>query len=547
MSEGTHNIKIVGRATSPGIVEGRAFVYHERLAATPTPYEIAKDQVENEMGRVEKAMESVLGDLRTSTRRMEQRVDTKLAGVFKAHGAILKDPVLRREIRQEVEELVNAEHALSRVFRRWERKFGDMTDQTLRQRAEDVADLGRRLLREMAGVETTPLEKMPTGRILVARRLLPSDTVALPRRSVLGIVVEFGGPGSHAALLARGMGIPTVAQVPKVTEQIVDGDLLIVDGFAGEVIVRPDPSTRRRYREKVAGLQATMSEPHRRRHEPAKTSDGTSIRVLANVGGYEDVVAAAECGAEGVGLCRLEQLYLARKVPPTSEELLGELREIFAPLKGKPVTVRLLDLGGDKPVPFLKLPPEDNPLLGRRGVRLLLSYPDLITTQLRALLALSREQEVHILVPMVTLVEDIAQIRQRLIAVAKEMGQEQLPLLGAMIETPAAALTVPEIIRHADFLSIGTNDLTQYTMAAGREDPLVSDYFVQDHPAVLRLLGMVVEEAGGIPVEVCGELGGQLGAVATLLKLGIRALSVAPPLVPGIKQAVREVSLVGSG
>jgi len=543
MSKQPHNVRIVGRATSPGIIEGQAFVYRERLAAAPTPYEISKDQVDQEMARIEQAMESVLGDLKTSTRRMEKRVDAKLAAVFKAHGAILKDPTLRQEIRQEVEELVNAEHALSRVFRRWERKFRDMTDQTLSQRAEDVADLGQRLLRHMAGVQTTPLEKMPKGRILVARRLLPSDTVALPRRSVVGIVVEFGGPGSHAALLARGMGIPTVAQGPKVTEQIAEDDWLIVDGFAGEVIIRPDSPTRQRYRQKVADLQAAGSESQRRCHEPARTTDGTPIKVMANVGDREDAAAAANCGAEGVGLCRLEQLYLSRKVPPTSEELLAELRDIFAPLRGKPVTVRLLDLGGDKPVPFLKLPPEDNPLLGRRGVRLLLSYPDLITTQLRALLAFSREQEVHILVPMVTLVDDIAQIRQRLADVAREVGQEKLPLLGAMIETPAAALTVADIIRYADFLSIGTNDLTQYTMAAGREDPLVSDYFVQDHPAVLRLLRIIVEEAGGIPVEVCGELAGQLGAVPTLLKLGIRTLSVAPPLVPGVKQAVRDTSL----
>lgn len=547
MSEQPHNLKIVGRATSPGIVEGQAFVYHEKLAATPAPYEIEKHQVESEMGRIEQAMESVLGNLKISTRRMEKRVDAKLAAVFDAHRAILKDPALRQEIRAEVEgEMINAEHALSRVFRRWERKFRDMTEETQRQRAEDVVDLGRRLLREMSGVETTPLEKMPMGRILVARRLLPSDTVALPRRSVVGIVVEFGGPGSHAALLARGMGIPTVAQVAKLTEQIAEGDLLIVDGFAGEVIVRPDEPTRAHYRAKVATLQATMSEPARRCHEPARTRDGASIAVLANVGCREDAVAAAENGADGVGLCRLEQIYLSRKVPPTADELLAELREIFAPLKDKPVTIRLLDLGGDKPVPFLKLPREDDPQLGRRGVRLLLSYPDLITTQLRALLAFSREQRVHILVPMVTLAQDMVEIRQRLAAVAKEMGQEKLPLLGAMIETPAAALTVAEIIRHADFLSIGTNDLTQYTMAAGRENPLVSDYFVEDHPAVLRLLRIIVDEAGAIPVAVCGELGGQLDAVPKLLTLGIRALSVAPPLVPGVKQAVRETSLVHS-
>lgn len=537
------NLKLVGHATSPGSIEGQAFVYHERLGAIPAPYEIDQEQVDQEMARVEHAMESVLSDLKISTRRMEKRVDAKLAAVFKAHGAILRDPALRQEIRDEIGELINAEHALSRVFRRWERKFGDMTDKAFAQRAEDVADLGQRLLRHMAGVQTTPLEKMPKGRILVARRLLPSDTVALHGRSVIGIIVEFGGPGSHAALLARGMGIPTVTQVPNVTQQIADGDRLIVDGFAGQVIVRPDMHTRREYRQKITSLRATMAESEHRRHEPAKTRDGTLVTVLANVGSREDATAAAEFGADGVGLCRLEQVYLSRKVPPTSDELLTELREIFAPFKSKPVTVRLLDLGGDKPVPFLKLPPEDNPQLGCRGVRLLLNYPDLITTQLRALLALSREQEIHILVPMVTLTSDMAQIRQRLLDVAKEMGQPKLPPLGAMVETPAAALTVPDLIHHADFLSIGTNDLTQYTMAAGREDPLVGRYFVQDHCAIIRLLRMIVQDAGATPVEVCGELAGQPDAIAMLLKLGLRTVSVAPPLVPAIKQSVRGTSL----
>jgi phosphoenolpyruvate-protein kinase (PTS system EI component) len=224
-------------------------------------------------------------------------------------------------------------------------------------------------------------------------------------------------------------------------------------------------------------------------------------------------------------------------------ELLADLREMFAPLRGKPITVRLLDLGGDKPLPFLKLPPEDNPFLGRRGVRLLLRYPDLLDTQLQALWQLAREHDVRILVPMVTLAEEMAEVRMRFAAVAKEAGQNELPPLGAMIETPAAALSVAGIIAYADFLSIGTNDLTQYTMAAGRENPLVSEYFREDHPAVLRLVRIVVEEAGRVPVAVCGELARQVDAVPTLLKLGIRSLSVAPPLVPGVKEAVRQAAL----
>jgi phosphoenolpyruvate-protein kinase (PTS system EI component) len=260
-----------------------------------------------------------------------------------------------------------------------------MSEQTHQQHADDVADLRRRLLREMAGVKTTPLEKMPPGRVLVARRLLPSDTVALPRRSVVGIVVEFGGPGSHAALLAEALGIPTVAQVAKVTEKVADEDVLIVDGFRGEVLINPDASTQATYIEEIRSAQSRTIQVMESARQPAQTLDGTAVSVLANVGCREDVSAAADNGAEGVGLYRLEQFYLSRKTPPAAVELLAELRATFAPMKGKPITVRLLDLGGDKPLPFLKLPPEDNPFLGQRGVRLLLRYPDLLDAQLQAL------------------------------------------------------------------------------------------------------------------------------------------------------------------
>lgn len=544
MSEQQGAIKIAGRVLAPGLVIGSAFVYRERTAALAEPQDIERHQVAEELRRFDRATKTVREDLRVSASRIEADTDAKLAAIFQAHEAMLQDPSLQQEIRAVVEgELISATQASARVFRRWERKFREMAQPAQQQQAEDVADLGRRLLREMAGVKTTLLEKMPTGRVLVARRLLPSDTVALPRRAVAGIVLEFGGPGSHAALLAEALGIPTVAQIPKATETIADDDVLIVDGLRGEVIINPDAATQAGYTEEIQGAQVRSVEVKQLAQQPACTRDGTQIAVLANVGCREDVSAAVDDGADGVGLYRLEQFYLSRKTPPTAAELLAELREMFAPLRGKPITVRLLDLGGDKPLPFLKLPPEDNPFLGRRGVRLLLRYPDLLDTQLQALWQFSQEQDVRILVPMVTLAEEMAEVRSRLAAVAKDAGQDKLPPLGAMIETPSAALSVTDIIAHADFLSIGTNDLTQYTMAAGRENPLVSDYFREDHPAVLRLVRIVVEEAGHIPVAICGELARQVDVIPTLLKLGIRCLSVAPPLVPGVKEGVRQAAL----
>lgn len=543
MSEQEKNLRMRGRAISPGLAIGPAFVYREGMEALADSPDIEAHQVGEEQRRVEQAAEAVAEDLRVSARRIERDANAHLAAIFEVHEAMLQDPELRREINQLIqEEWVRAEHALARVFRRRETKFRQMAEPMYRQHADDVADLARRLLRQMAGVQATSLEKMPPGRVLVARRLLPSDTVALPHRAVLGIVTEVGGAGSHVALLAEAFGIPTVAQVSEAAQKISDNDLLIVEGDQGEVVINPDEATQASYLGENEIVQARLIQLVESARGPAQTRDGTPILVMANVSCREDTVMAAESGADGVGLYRLEQFYLSRRTPPTVQELLNELRETFAPFRGKPITVRLLDLGGDKPLPFLKLPRENNPFLGRRGVRFLLHYPDLLDTQLAALWQFSEEQEARLLVPMVTFAEDMARVRRRLIEVASG-SQRTLPLLGAMIETPAAALCVPELIAQADFFSIGTNDLTQYTMAAGREDPTVQEYFQEDHPAVLRLVRLVVEEAGPRPVSLCGELARQLDAIPILLQLGIRSLSVAPPLLPAVKDTVRKVRL----
>lgn len=537
------NLLLSGRAISSGIVAGPAFLFVKRLGALAGAGEIPESQIEGELLRLERAMATVREDLQLSARRMEANTTTELGAIFEAHAAMLQDSGLRDEIQTLVkDEWINAAHALSRVCRRWERRFRKMKEASQQRYADDIADLRQRLLRELAGVKTTALEKIPTGRVLVARRLLPSDTIALPRRAVSGIVLEFGGSGSHAALLAEALGIPTVAQIPNVMEKIADGDLLIVDGLRGEVIVNPDRTNQKRYATQMRRARTRSTEITEAAKQPVFTRDGVAVAVLANVGGRDDVTAAAADGADGVGLYRLEQFYLAHKTPPSATDLLAELRSVFEPMPGKPITVRLLDLGGDKPLPFLKLPPEDNPFLGQRGVRFLLRFPDLLDTQLQALCAFSRECDLRILVPMVTLPGEMAIVRSRLHAAAGA-SKQKLPPLGAMIETPAAALCVDELARHSDFFSVGTNDLTQYTLAAGRENPLVNDYFLDDHPAVLRLIRITLEEAGGLPVSVCGELARQPNAIPKLLALGIRALSVAPPLVPSVKQCVRELDL----
>jgi phosphotransferase system enzyme I (PtsI) len=262
---------------------------------------------------------------------------------------------------------------------------------------------------------------------------------------------------------------------------------------------------------------------------------------MANVGCREDVEHAVASGADGIGLYRTEHIYLSRQSPPSERTVLQRLREALSSMPDKPVVLRLLDAGGDKKMPFLNVEPEQNPFLGKRGIRLLLEHEDLLTIQLRAFLRISTDHDIRIMVPLVTVAEDMKRTRALLLAAAADLDNGKPPPLGAMLETPAAALCVRDIAQHAEFLSVGTNDLTQYTMVAGRENPLVSNYFIDDHPAVMRLLKMIADEADGCPVSICGELAGRPDALPALLDLGITTLSVAPPLIPEIKEHIRQL------
>lgn len=539
MSEQSQNVKFTGSSISVGLAAGPAFVYRDILHDLEM-YEIGAHEVEAEHARIQRANEKVLQELRLSAERVEAELDADLALIFRAHEAMLQDPVIVRDLRKELEdELINAEQVVKRVFRRWERKIRAASNEQNRQRGDDVADLSRRLLGALSGVRGHVLANMPQGSVLVATRLFPSDTVHLSRKSVAAVVVGFGGTASHAALLTRALGIPAVTQVPEACDQVAPGDMVLVDGFAGTVVVAPNAQTQASFQMRIDEQSVSLAAARQHCHEPVKTPDGLSVLVMANIGSREDALLAAENGADGVGLYRLEQFYLSRKVLPSEEELLTAMRRTLEPVAGATITVRLLDVGGDKNSPSLNFGRETNPFLGRRGVRLLLAYPELLNTQLRALLRLAQDHDVQILVPMVTVPEDMQRLKESLRIAAADAGANKVPPIGAMIETPAAALCVADIVKHADFLSIGTNDLTQYTMAAGREDPLVSDYFQDDHPVVLRLLRLITEAAGDTPVALCGELAGRSDAMPVLLGLGVRCLSVAPPLVPIVKEAAR--------
>ena len=538
-------LSLRGIRISPGLASGTVWVAGDILDFSPETHRIEPHQVDAEMERVRRAILQVEAELEESARRVSEQIDSSLAGIFRAHQLMLESLLSSNEFEMEMREsLTSAAEAVKSVFRKWEAKFAAIQDETLRQRADDILDLARRVLRQLEGADAFGLAAMPVGSVLVTQRLLPSDVVALSPRDVKAIVVESLGQGSHAGLLTREKGIPTLAGLPGLLSQIRSGDEALVDGFREALIISPDPERRSDFDRRLEAYRASLFTCKGACRKPAITRDDQRISVEANLAVHASGETVIDNGADGVGLLRIEELYFARELP-SEEELFSELQHLVAPLREKPVTIRLLDIGGDKAIPSLRLPIESNPLLGRRGVRLLLDYPQLARTQLKTLLRLSQAQDIRILVPMVTIERDMQQMRELLVAVAHEMGIQNIPPLGAMIETPAAALTVGQIARHADFLSVGTNDLTQYTLVAGRDNATVSGYYEDTHPSMLRLLGIIIAEASGKPVTICGEMAGREEVIPTLLQIGFRPLGVSPPLIPRIKQLIRSMDSKG--
>jgi phosphoenolpyruvate-protein phosphotransferase len=483
--------------------------------------------------------------LAVDARQIEDKLGKQTADIFRAQEMILLDSYVIKEMKSVLEKkMLNAEQVVRVVFRVLARRFRDLDNEILRERGDDIDDLSRRLLLSLAGIQAHSLENLPANTVLVARRLLPSDTVFLSRSSTVGVLAEFAGPAAHAALIARELGIPCVGGIFNLLETVNTGDVVQIDGAAGTAVINPDRQTIKIY-------QDAFEVVCQRRHSIAFANttgetisrDGVKISIMSNVRSREDVERAMENGADGIGLFRTEPFFLASKHLPSAEEFTKFLLASLEPARGKHIDVRLLDIGADKNPIYLHLRPEPDPFLGRRGVRILHEYPDLLEAQLRAVLEVSQEIGIGVLIPMVTMERDVVHIVSRLHKFAAEMGIRELPRIGAMIETPAAALSIANLKKYVDFFSIGSNDLTQYTMAAGRENPLVTEYFVDDHPAVLRLIEMVVEDAEDTPVSICGELAGRTEAIQKVLATGIRSISVAAALIPELKQAIQKLNI----
>lgn len=528
-----------GIAAAPGIAIGPLFVHQaEQIEVDESGFAGA----ETEGTRLTQAREEAHGELEALQAEMATRAPEE-AAIFEVHSELLDDPDLLESVQARIASGENAAVAWQGAIKARADAVAALKDPLLAERAADLRDVGQRVLRLLVGAgETRSLPQEPA--VIVAQDLSPSDTARLSGMNVLGFCTAAGGPTAHAAIIARALRLPAVVSAGPAVLSLQPGTTVILDGNAGSVTVDPDERALAEAREAQRQWQAAQETARAAAGEPAVTADGTRIEVVANIGGAEDARAAAASGAEGVGLLRTEFLFLGRTEPPSEGEQEAVYREIVVALGGQPVIVRTLDIGGDKPLPYIDVPEEANPFLGERGIRLCLARPSLLRQQVRAILRAAADGPVRIMFPMVA---DLNEWRQARAIVEEEraaVGTGAVEL-GIMIEIPAAALLADHFAREVDFFSIGTNDLTQYTLAMDRMHPTLAAQSDGLHPAVLRLIERTASaaHAEGKWVGVCGELAADPQAVPILVGLGVDELSVTVPAVAGVKAQIRTLKM----
>ncbi len=541
---------------SPGIAVGRAAVWIGRPDSTPRR-DLDSVEVPVELERLRLAVESGIREIGEMAAQVEVRLGKEYAAIFQAHALFLRDPSFLGPIEKKIRtEKVNAEWAVEVVAENLASRLRDLPDKDLALRASDLDDVAS-ILKRSLGEGGAAIERLTTLTgdpcVLVADELTPSDAVRIPRDKVVAFVTERGGKTSHAAILARSFGLPAVVAVPKLLASIGDGDRLIVDGREGVVWREPSEDVLSLFRERQ-GREATreISLKERSLSGLARTRDGEDVAIRANIELAREVTDVFEYGADGVGLFRSEFLYLSSEGVEFPDEATQAAiyRQVVSTLAPRPVVIRTYDLGGKKGARHLS-GAEENPVLGLRGVRLCFSHPEMFRTQLRALLSVASAGDLRILVPMVAGVEEVRRVRSFVEEAREELVERGIEVpdsvpIGAMIEVPSAAITADLIAPEVDFLSLGTNDLIQYTLAADRANEAVSDIFRPHHPAILRLVAKVQEAAvaAGKPLAVCGEMAADPALFLLLLGLGIREFSMGPRSVPLLKDVARCASAV---
>jgi len=544
-------IIIKGVPASSGIAIGRAYV-HEDDDLVVEKRAMAKTKLKDEVKRFRDALRMTNSDLDATEEKVLSMLGRQHAKLIEAHRLILKDPLITQEVPSRImREEINAEYALSQTLEQANKNFEKIDDEFFRERRHDLFDVGKRLIRHLVKNTRKSLADIKEPVILVAHNLYPSDTIHLRESEVLGFCTDIGGRTSHTALLAQSMEIPAVVGLSDVTRQIKNGDVVIIDGDRGLVVINPGTDALDKYQKLKRKEKQDEKNFERVRDLPSVTRDGRKVSVMLNLDPREDVKPHVQLKPDGVGLIRTESIYMNRAVTPSEDEHFEIYKGLAAAFDGKSVTIRLADIGGDKlaALGIGDMDTEANPFMGLRGIRLFLKHTDLLKIQLRAVLRSAQSKNVKVMIPMITNIDEVKQVRVIIDEIYDEFIKSGNPLivrpqLGIMVEVPSAAITIDGILGIIDFVSIGTNDLIQYLLAVDRINQHVAEMYDSYSPAVIRIINLVVQSAHkkGKDVSVCGEMASDAITAALLVGLGVDTLSVPPRRYYKIKHMVRGLS-----
>jgi len=542
--------RLQGIAVSPGIAIGEVLVLDNEGFRIPRRF-LPRDAVEEELSRLEGAFEAAIAEVEHSRQQVAAQLGDEYAAIFSAHIQMLRD----KRLHEEIEEMIRKRHyspeySVSRALRRYAKVFQSLDGQYMAERANDIFDIEKRLLRNLLGRAREELSTITSPVLVLAHNLTPSETANLNPRFALGFVTEIGGPGSHTAIVAEGLGIPAVVGIGPFLTDVSGGDTVIIDGDQGQIVLHPDEETLAHYRHEVEEQRSLATKLEMLRELPAITTDGELIGLMGNIEFPYEAELCEERGADGIGLYRTEFLYLGRDDDPTEELHFEAYSGVAQAMKGQPIIMRTLDLGADK---MRSLPnPEDerNPFLGLRSIRLALRNRDLFRTQLRAILRASSFGDIRIMFPLISTIVELRQARMVLADAMEDLEEAGIDFdrkikVGMMVEVPSAIIMMDRFVEEVDFFSIGTNDLIQYCLAVDRSNKDVANLYSAADPAVIRMIDMAVRTANehSIPISLCGQMGGNPMYTMLLLGLGLRSFSVTPAAVPELKRVCRSVSI----
>lgn len=520
-----------GIAVSDGIGIGKAYVIKEEQLT----YEATAEDAPKELQRLHQAVDTFCRRTERLAESIAKSVKPKDAEIIRGHIQMLKDPYMISQMEEKIQSGASAEAACEEVLNQFIALFSGVDDELTRQRATDVADIKKRMLRILLGAEEKSLAEIPPESVLVTEDLTPSMTAEMKKEHVVGIVTEKGGKTSHSAILAKAMEIPAVLSAEGALNALKDGEPVIVDGSQGLVLPNPQPEEETRYRQQKQAYEKEKEILRGYIGRATVTADNETKEVFCNIGNVKDAITAAQKDGEGIGLFRTEFLFMDKPSAPSEEEQFEAYKKAAEIFNGKPVIIRTLDVGGDKGIPYLEMEKEENPFLGFRAVRYCLSHEELYETQLRAILRASAFGNLKIMVPLVTTAAEVRAVKEKVKKIAAELEKSGIEYdhgiqVGIMVETPAASLVADLLARESDFFSIGTNDLTQYTMAADRGNPQVAYLNKPYDPAVLRSIRHIIRCAknAGIPVGMCGEAAADPLLIPLLLDFGLEEFSVSP-------------------